>query len=89
MDDTKFCIFDASGMKGLNIENAQEISRGTLFRDYHTPTSYNKVQRKKTLSDQTRFTPMAPGLFHYWIKSAKALCRKRVVISWLYPYYIS
>ena len=27
--------------------------------------------------------------FRYWIKSDEPLCRKRVVISWLYPDYVS
>ena len=56
MGNTSFSHFDAPGMKGLMIKNAQGFSLGTLFKNHHIHPSYNKSQRKNTLSAKTRFS---------------------------------
>ena len=56
-----FLHFNASGIKGLIIKNAQGISLGTLFKIDHTHPIYNKSQRKNFIRPN-QVHPMAPGL---------------------------
>ena len=65
MGNTSFSHFDAPGMKGLMIKNAQGFSLGTLFKNHHKHPSYNTLQRKKHYPPKpgsAKFRPLAPGL---------------------------
>ena len=71
MDDTKFLHFYALGILGLIIKNAQGISRGTLFKNYHTHPSYNESQRKRLYPTKPGSPPWLPDYLlltwtNYW-----------------------
>ena len=64
MGNISFSYFDAPGIKGLIIKNAQGISLGTFFKNYHKHASYNKSQRKKLYPPKpgsAKFRPLAPA----------------------------